>query len=249
MFSSFISGLSGFGFSMVALSLLSLFINMKSAVVFLAIHTLTCNIFQLIRLRKHISIKKTIFLLAGSLCGVPAGVYLLKSVDPWWIKKALGLVIIYFVAQQILYSKKNGRTACPRQNAPGEGEGGAALYNKKKALAGFLAGVTGGALMGGLLSGGPPVIIYAMKVSKNNKYFIKATLQSFFLFSGLYSIVFYFAYGMLTTPILLSSMVYLPVTLAGTALGILAFERISFAFFQKVLLVLMAALGLSMLIR
>lgn len=247
MFSSFISGLSGFGFSMIALSLLSLFINMKSAVVFLAIHTLACNIFQLIKLREHISIKKTICLLAGALCGVPAGVYLLVNVDPWWIKKALGLVIISFVAQHVLYPEKTERSVCTGQNAPDEG--GQTLDNKKKTLAGFLAGVAGGALMGGLLSGGPPVIIYALKVSKNNKYFIKATLQSFFLFSGLYATIFYFAYGMLTAPLLLSSMIFLPATLAGTGLGILAFEKISYASFQKIVLVFMVALGLSMLFR
>lgn len=167
-FSGFVSGVSGFGFSMVALTLLSLLFEIKSAVVFLAAHTLACNIIQIIKLRK-------------------------------------------------------------------------------KTLAGFLAGAAGGALMGGLLSGGPPVIIYSLK-SVGNKHQIKAILQSFFLFSSAYAVILYFASDLLTVRLLVSSMLYLPATIIGTGLGIWVFEAISFAAFWKIMLVFMTLLGLSLLL-
>ncbi|MFZ5647659.1 MAG: sulfite exporter TauE/SafE family protein [Bacillota bacterium] len=253
LFSAFVSGVSGFGFTMVALTLLSLLYDIKTSVVFLAIHTLTCNIFQLVKLRNHLYIKGMLPLLAGALTGVPAGVYILKNIDPWWIKKSLGVVIITFVIQQFFYSGKTENTDSPTQNgAGGNGEPVPPLNgsgeNKKKTLPGFLAGTAGGALMGSLLSGGPPIAIYALKESQN-KYYIKATLQSFFLFSSLYSIIIYFATGLMTAPLLLSSLLYLPATIVGTGLGILVFEKISFATFNKIVLAFITMLGLSLLLK
>lgn len=252
-FSGFVSGISGFGFSMVALTLLSLLFEIKSAVVFLAAHTLACNIIQIIKLRKHLSLKSLLPLLAGALSGVPAGVYLLKSMDPWWIKKALGLIVISFVIQQILCPGKaeNNGDATPDQVDERKGpnhHADAGLRKKKKTLAGFLVGTAGGALMGGLLSGGPPVIIYSLK-SVSNKHQIKAVLQSFFLFSSAYAIILYFTSGLLTFPLLFSSMLYLPATIIGTGLGIWVFEAISFAAFRKIVLVFMTLLGLSLFFK
>lgn len=239
--SSFVSGVSGFGFSMVALALFSLFYDIKTAVVFLAVHTLACNIFQIINLRKHLSLKSTLPLLAGALSGVPAGVYLLKNIDPWWIKKALALVIITFVIQQLFYPGFGGNGGdAPPTRSTGQ--------NKNKTLTGVLAGAAGGALMGSLLTGGPPVIIYALKQSRD-KYFIKATLQSFFLFGSLYAIIIYFASGLMSAPLLLSSLIYLPATIAGTGLGILVFEKISTGAFNKIILALIIILGVSMLFK
>ncbi|MFZ5650365.1 MAG: sulfite exporter TauE/SafE family protein [Bacillota bacterium] len=251
-FSAFISGVSGFGFSMVALTLFSLLFDIKTSVVFLAAHTLACNIFQLVKLRKHLSFTRMLPLIAGALSGVPAGAYLLKNIDPWWIKKALGLVIIIFVLQQVIYRKEQKNGGIP-PDAPGAGGTSAPARtceakNTKKTLAGLLAGAAGGALMGGLLSGGPPIMIYALKES-SDKYYIKSTLQSFFFFTSLYAIIIYLASGLMTAPLLMSSLLYLPATIAGTGLGILVFEKLSVSAFNKIVLILITILGISMLFK
>lgn len=238
---------------MVALTLFSLLFDFKTSVVFLAAHTLACNIFQLVKLRKHLSVKRLLPLVAGALSGVPAGAYLLKNIDPWWIKKALGIVIIIFVLQQVFYPGKEQKNGGIRPDEPGAGgtsapAGACRAQNIKKTLAGLMAGSAGGALMGGLLSGGPPIMIYALKQSKD-KYYIKSTLQSFFFFSSLYAIIIYFANGLMTAPLLMSSLLYLPATIAGTGLGILVFERLSVSAFNKIILILITILGISMLFK
>lgn len=243
LLSSFVSGVSGFGFSMIAVVLLTLLMDVKMAVVFLSAHTLTVNTLQLIRLRRHISLKEIIPLLAGALAGVPGGVYLLKNMDPWWIKKMLGLVVIWFVLQQIIYSRKQyAQSDHPPESEP------MAQQNKKETLAGFLVGTVSGVLMGGILSGGPPVMIYSLK-KFTSKYQIKTILQSFFLFSGAYAMLLYISSGLLTVPVLLSSIIYLPATIAGTVLGIMVFEAISSAVFHSIAIVFMTLLGLSLLLK
>lgn len=243
LLSSFVSGVSGFGFSMIAVALLTLLLDVKMAVVFLSAHTLTVNILQLTRLRRHISLKEIIPLLAGSIAGVPGGVYLLKNMDPWWIKKMLGLVVIWFVLQQIIYSRKQyDHSDHPPESEP------MAQANKKETLAGFLVGTVSGVLMGGILSGGPPVMIYSLK-KFSEKYQIKTILQSFFLFSGAYAMLLYISSGLLTVPVLLSSIIYLPATITGTVLGIMVFEAISSAVFLRIAMAFMALLGLSLLLK
>ena len=241
LLSSFVSGVSGFGFSMIAVALLTLLLDVKMAVVFMSAHTLTVNILQLIRLRRHISLKEIIPLLAGAIAGVPGGVYLLKNMDPWWIKKMLGLVVIWFVLQQIIYSRKqHDHSDHPPESEP--------MANKKETLAGFLVGTVSGVLMGGILSGGPPVMIYSLK-KFSDKYQIKTILQSFFLFSGAYAMLLYISSGLLTVPVLLSSIIYLPATIAGTVLGIMVFEAISSVVFHSIAIVFMTLLGLSLLLK
>ncbi|GEM_PF-740055 len=243
LISSFVSGVSGFGFSMIAVALLTLLLDVKMAVVFLSAHTLTVNILQLIRLRRHIVLKQIIPLLAGAIAGVPVGVYLLKNLDPQWLKKMLGLVVIWFVLQQIFYSgKQYDHSDHPPEPEP------MAQGNNKETLAGFLVGTVSGVLMGGILSGGPPVMIYSLK-KFTSKYQIKTVLQSFFLFSGSYAMVLYISSGLLTLPVLLSSIIYLPATIAGTVLGIIVFEAISSVVFHRIVIIFMALLGLSMLLK
>lgn len=253
LFSSFISGVSGFGFSMVALTLLSLLYDIKKAVVFLAIHTLTCNIFQLIKLKEHISPKETLPLLIGAIAGVPAGVYFLKNMDPWWIKKLLGIIIITFVIQQILHPQKEKSDIAskdkPNRREDTDNPRKGVKEQKKEALTGLLVGTASGVLMGGFLSGGPPIVIYSLKKGTNNKYIIKATLQSFFLFSSAYAIMLYYASDLLSTPMLFSSMFYLPATIIGTGIGIMVFEAISFPVFRKILLIFITLLGFSLLFK
>lgn len=50
-----------------------------------------------------------------------------------------------------------------------------------------------------------------------------------------------------TEPVLLSSIIYLPATVAGVGLGMLVFEAISSAVFHRIAIVLMTLLGLYLL--
>jgi hypothetical protein len=248
--SALLSGISGFGFSMVALTLLSFVFDIKQAVPFLVIHALTCNIFQLVKLKKYINIKHHLILLSGALVGVPIGVYLLKTAGTFWIKKLLGVIVISYVVNESLTKTKDSdeNKTEESEETVETGEKSSSLVFKKQKAIGFIVGKISGILMGSILSGGSPIIIYSMKISKN-KYVIKATLQSFFLLCSIYSLILYFISGLLSTNILMSSMLYLPATIIGTIVGMRIFECISAKTFNKAVLFFLTLLGLLMLFK
>lgn len=233
------SGISGFGFALLSITLLSFFVHVKAAVVFLVLHTLTQNIIQFIHLRKFFDLKSVIPLLTGGMLGVPPGVLFLKSMDAVLVQKALGVVVILFVLQSVL---KGQERQTPQYSIKKK-----ETRTTNKGIAG-LTGITGGMLMGAFLSGGPPIVMYAVKAG-GSKYQIKATMQSFFLFSNIYSLTLYSLSGLMTLDVLLESAKFLPVSIAGTVLGIRLFKGMSTAMFNKLLYAFLFVLGVVMLFK
>lgn len=232
------SGISGFGFALLSVTLLSFFFDVKTAVVFLVLHVLTQNILQFINLRKYFDLRSVVPLLAGGMLGVPPGVLFLKSMDVELVQKVLGVVVLLFVLQSLLKERKSRREY---QDMYG------GFREPHKGMAG-LFGVTGGMLMGAFLSGGPPIVMYAIQAG-GSKYRIKATMQSFFLFSNIYSLALYIWSGLMTLEIALESIKYLPVTIAATLFGISLFKGMSVGVFNRMLYAFLALVGVMMLVK
>lgn len=240
-------GVSGFGFALVSLTLLSLFFNIKTSVVFLVVHTLVNNILQLIRLKRQVSLKKVLPLILGAITGVPVGVMFLKKLDPWWIQKGLAVIILYFILESLTKEIYKNKETC--KNKQDYQEGGAKTNNSKKNnLIGYLVGLSSGSLMGGFMSGGPPVVIYSIREG-SDKFTVKAILQSFFLFSSAYAMILYIFSGMMTSTLFYTSIQYLPATLLGTFIGIIIFERLSYKVFKNILLVFMVLLCILLFLK
>jgi uncharacterized membrane protein YfcA len=89
-----IQGLSGFGSVLLSLPVLILFLDVKTAIPLVALIALALNVQLLIQLRQHLEWRRVYPLLAGTLLGVPAGVFLLKHLDTSLIQIVLGAVLI-----------------------------------------------------------------------------------------------------------------------------------------------------------
>lgn len=256
---SLIGGISGFGFTLLALTVFSFLIDIKTAVAFLSIHTLGHNIIQVARLRKHIAPRRTLPLILGGILGVPAGVLFLARVDVFWVEKILGLIVLFVVAQAVWQAVHNLRRSKTESHALAadaervQGGRNASRHPEHKSdrlrlVRGSLFGISAGSLMGAYFSGCPLAVIYSVGEG-GDKYAVKATLQSFFLFSSAYGVVLYSLTGLLTTPVFLNSVLLLPATAVGTVLGMYIFERISNELFHRVVLVFLALTGLSLLMK
>jgi hypothetical protein len=225
---SFISGLSGFGFGLVAMALLPLLIGIKLANAFVSFCTLTIFTSLTIPLRKHIVWKTLLPLLAGTALGVPIGVYGLVNLPEGLLLKILAGFILSYVVFALLTQNSNHFRMNPRW--------------------GYLAGFAGGIISGALSAGGPPVIMYCDSMNLGKKGF-KATLQAYFVLMILYKIPLFYLTGLLTPELWRTLLYYSPFVAAGTVGGVLLFRRLSDLWFHRVVLVLLTAFAVIMFVK
>jgi len=217
-----VQGFSGFGSVLLSLPLLLLFLDVKTAVPLMALAGLPLTVFLIIPLWKHLEWKKVSPLLAGSLFGVPCGVYLLRALDSAAIMMILG-VILFFYGLYGLFIKP-------------------VSYALKKPWA-YLFGFLAGCLGGGFSTPGPPVIVYTA-MQPWSKEEIKATLQSYFLISGFLIVLVQGANGLITAEALHYFYLSILPIVAGTWMGHFFGGKIPEALYRKVVFVMLILLGL-----
>ncbi len=89
-----VHGTCGFGFSMISVGILSLVLGPKLAVP-LDLIAATANCFYLAwLLRKDIIWKDTIVIIILSFVFVPLGTYYLRNINPVFVIRSLGIVIV-----------------------------------------------------------------------------------------------------------------------------------------------------------
>jgi uncharacterized membrane protein YfcA len=91
--SSFVQSVTGFGFGLVAMSLLPLFLSFNSAYFVLMIPNLAvCTMNFLVNCR-HFRWRQGLGLIIGSCLAVPLGFYLMINMKSEWLMRGLGLLI------------------------------------------------------------------------------------------------------------------------------------------------------------
>ncbi len=132
-------GIAGFGTGLVAMAFLPFLMLPSDAVVLMTVLTIVFAVLIFIPLRREFEPRGIVGLIAGSLLGTPAGVWILAVAPADVVNRLIGLMLVLVVALE--FAGKFPR----RLHARGWGVG-----------AGILAGLLGGAV--GLP--GPPTIVY-----------------------------------------------------------------------------------------
>lgn len=220
-FAGFTQGLSGFGSILLAIPLLAMFLDIKTVIPFTALMGMGMTTFLLIQLWSHLSWKKIMPFLIGTVPGIPLGVLFLKKMDKGTVQLILGCLLIAYSIYSLL-----SRT--PRKGI--------------RRGWGYLFGFLGGCLGGAFSASGPAVIVYA-SLQDWPKDRIKASLQGMFFVSGAIVILFYTLNGFITTVVLKYFGVSLPALLLGTFVGALCYGRISDVQYKKVMFILLGLLG------
>jgi uncharacterized membrane protein YfcA len=225
---SFISGLSGFGFGLVAMAVLPLLMGVKLANAFVSFCGLAIFASLTIPLRKHIAWKALLPLLVGTALGVPIGVYVLVNLPEHLLLKILAVFILTYVVFTIITQDR--------------------VHFHMNRRWGYLAGFVGGIISGALSAGGPPVIMYCDSLDLGKKGF-KATLQAYFTLMILYKIPMFYVAGLLTSELWHTLLHYSLFVAAGTVFGVLLFRRLSDKWFHRVVLILLTAFAVIMLVK
>ena len=96
LIAGFTQGVTGFGFGLVAIPLLSLFIDIKTAVPLCSLLGILITAYLSLRLRKHIDRRKILPLLFGSIPGVAAGTLVLKKAPTTLLSLLMGVMLVAY---------------------------------------------------------------------------------------------------------------------------------------------------------
>ncbi len=146
---------------------------------------------------RHIDWADTRVLILSTIAGIPFGLFLLKRVDARFVNLLLAAVIILFALYSLfrpgLVRLKSGRSA---------------------AAFGFLGGILGAAYN----TQGPPIILYGALRGWPPEMF-RATLQGYFLPTGLAILIGQGAAGLWTEAVLKIFLWSIPLLAAAAAIG------------------------------
>ena len=224
---SLVMGLAGFGIALVAMAFLPYFMPPAPAIAVLTIYTVVFTVAIFVPVRRHLAPRGVTWLLVGTVLGTLPGVWILLAVSPSTLNRIIGAVLVVVV----LLEWAGGYPERLRGRWWGLG-------------AGFLAGVTGGAV--GMP--GPPVVLYSTTQGWSPQT-IKANLQVFFFVNQVVILAGYWRAGLLTGDVWrLSTSFALPAAV-GTAVGILLFKHVDHASFRRVVFAVLFVSGLMLLAR
>lgn len=226
---------AGFGSALVAMPILTFVISPVTATPLQSVVGLVLSAFIFHQHRGTWPWRDAVPLILFSLLGVPVGTYALVRLPETVVFAVLGATMIGYVAFELIRWRVLIGAHRRHWNDPTLVGG---------ALAGFIAGVLGGAYA----SNGPPAIIYGSLRGWPKGEF-KSVLQSLFVVNGLFLIAWQGGSGLLTREVAWYSLFAFPGLIVGAVIGARLDRHIKQALFRRMVLFLLALLGVTMIVR
>ncbi len=222
---AFNQGLTGFGFALTSIPLLTLVVGVKEAVPLAALCGLVVNIYLTYRLKAHIDFSEIKLLILGSVMGIPLGVFILSTFDEQLILKILAGVILLFVLLNTTQFIKPFNIA-----------------NKWGVVFGFISGILGGAFN----TNGPPILIY-FYLKDWDKFKQKASITGFFIVASILIVTSHAVSGFTTGRVLRHALFASPFLFAGIFLGSSLFPKVSSKLYRKIILIFLTTMSLILI--
>lgn len=224
-FAAFTQSLVGFGLGLISMALLPGIIGLRVASPLMAVVGIVIECITLARFRQDFNLRSVGRLIMASVVGVPFGIFLLRNVDEHLILRLLGAVILGYA----LYGLFNFRL--PEIQHPRWAYG-----------FGFLAGILSGAYN----TSGPPIVIYGSCRHWPPAEF-KSNLQGFFLVNSITVIIGHALNHGFTEAVWGGFLIALPALAVGLVTGFWLDRFIDPTLFRKLVLVVLALLGLRLI--
>lgn len=227
---AFVKGAIGFGFPTLGTPLLSLVIDVKTAVVLLILPNIAMDGIQFVRQGAPLAVVARFWtLLATGAVGTAVGTRLLAELSPRAATLILSLCILLFVAVSV-----SGRLP----SVPRRWEGWVSP------LVGLVVGVIGGVTN----VPGTPLVMYFLALGLAKHEFVAATAFTFVVYKLVQlGAVAYF--GLLSARLLQWSVVLTVLSLGGFAMGLRVQDRLDARAFNRVTLGFLVLLGVWLLVR
>jgi len=195
--SAIIRQISGFGFALLSMPLITVIAGIRVATPLVAITGTTVGLLLITANWQQADRKTLIRLSVFALIGIPLGVLLFDHLPEEWVKRGLGSFLLLYSLYALIMPE------LPR-------------VQNQAATAVF--GLVSGLLTGAFNTGGPPVVIYGTLRRWPPEQF-RATLQLFFLITSLFAFLFHGLAGLWTWQIWWLYLASLPALWLGLYLG------------------------------
>jgi uncharacterized protein len=219
---SLVSGIAGFAFSAVAGALLLHFVPPTTAVSLLLACSITTQLFSITSLWQTMQWRLCAPFLVGGFIGIPFGAMLLRNVDPRFFAAGFGAFLVAYAAYMLLKPDLIIRSKSRALDA----------------IAGFVGGVTGGALA---FPGAAPTIWCSLRGLP--KQVQRGVVQPFILLMQIATLAYFSKLGLLTTGTGVTYLLCVPAVIAGTWLGVHLYKRIDDAMFRRFVLAFLLLSG------
>lgn len=212
----------GFGFSLLAVPLLTFIIPMKTIVPLVVVYSFLLNIIVALSAREYIRVNKIWLMILFSIIGIPIGVYGLKSIDSEILKIIVGVLICITSLSMVKGYKVKFRRV-----------------KTSYGITGFISGM----LNGSLSMSGPPIVLFFSNENYTKNEF-RANLALYGVITNIITI-FIFIYSKLLTEDMLGIIgINIIAIFFGSYLGIIISRKIYEYHFEKIVLVLLTIIGL-----
>jgi len=223
---AFVRGYSGFGFSLLAITALSLRLAPAEIVPSIFLMEIAASLHLLPSIWRDIHWRTIGVLLVGYTVAVPFGVWLLASMPQAPMKVALGLAVLL---STLLLMR------------------GFALKRMPGTAATVATGGASGLLNGAFGIGGPPVVLFYLS-TPGAAAIGRASIIFFFLFTDLLGVAYFATQGLVTGQSFVQFVFWMPTLLIGVWIGAHGFRRVAQATFRRwvlVILIGLAVLGMA----
>jgi len=219
--------LTGFGFALVMVPLLSLFWDVKLAVVTSTLLSSVSLVPLVVEVRRWLGLSKAFPLAMGGLVGVPLGLAIFTRIDADLLKVCVASLVI--VASLLLYF------------APQFSVGGPPLVGS------VIAGTLSGMLRASTSMGGPPLVLYMLGREREVEAF-RSTVLAVFLFNSVLTVTGLVIADQIGGDVLTATGLALPAVAAGLVAGAWLRSRVQQELFRTLVLAVLVSTSIGVII-
>lgn len=221
-----VQGLTGFGFSMVAVSALSLLLGPKIVIPMVLLYSLFMNFYMFYGCYPQMQLRRVLHLTLGAVLGIPVGTAILVLLNPDLLKIFMGASIIAFTLL-LLFGFQKKTQGGPKTMWP----------------VGFFSGL----LNGSITLGGPAVILFYTNQGLSKETF-RANMTAYFTVLNLLTLPLFLYNGLLTQAALQNGMLFFPGLVLGIFTGGRLVKKVSQENFRRFTFVLLLLSGSTALV-
>ena len=214
---SILRGISGFGFSLTLIIVMTLFMPPAKATSYILLWEILASIVHLPFVWRHVHWKTVQWLTLGVLIGTPVGVALLLYIPAAPMTIIINMTVIC-LSIIMLRGYRLTRT----------------LNNLETTATGIISGIINGASA----NGGPPVILLFFS-SPSGAAVGRASVIAYFLITDLWASAIFVQQGMTNLNTLFGALIYTPLMIVGLWIGSKLYGKIEEERFKKIVISLL----------
>ncbi len=223
---SVLKGITGFGFALFSVPLLSFMFPMSTLVPAIALFNVVTSTYILFGLKEKVKWYYIVPMFIASLGGIPLGIYALEFMSEDTLRMIVGIMVIIFSLKLLK---------------------GVNLAGRFRKMPLFFAGFLSGLLTSSISIGGPPLVI-AMNRKGYKKEFFRAVFSWFTVFSSTFACVAFYVKGFLTPESIKFTALALPLLILGSGWGNKIAQKIHQEQFRKLVIYVNVVTGLIIVI-